>query len=372
MSSVYEQRPWLRLYPEWVTPDLETPFANGVEMFRARARAHPDAPLLHYFENTLTCAEVDRASDALAAALVERGLSRGDRVALYLQNVPQFLIGLLAAWKFGGSVVPLNPMLKSQEVHYHLTESGARALVALQALYEEAGRDAVNGTAVGTIITTSELDYLGDSPPGSLLARAQRREVRDTEDFVALVRQFDGRAVPDPGMKPDDVAVLSYTSGTTGRPKGAMNTHGNIVFNSEVYRVWMQLGQGDVVLGVAPLFHITGLIAHQGVAMLAGRPLVLFYRFDAGEALRMIEHWKCTFTVASITAFLAMMEHPDIKTRDLSTFRKVYSGGAPIAPAVTERFWELTGAYIHNVYGLTETTSPSHGVPLDRKAPVDQ
>jgi long-chain acyl-CoA synthetase len=371
MSSVYEQRPWLRLYPEWVQPDLEMPFANGVEMFRARARANPDAPLLHYFEHTLTCAEVDRASDALAAAFVARGLARGDRVALYLQNVPQFLIALLATWKCGGSVVPLNPMFKTQEVHYHLADSGARALVALQALYEEAGRDAVHGTDVGTIITTSALDYLGASPPGSLLANAHRREVKDTEDFVALVTQFDGRSVPDPGLTPDDVAVLTYTSGTTGRPKGAMNTHGNIVFNSEVYRVWMQLGPGDVILGAAPLFHITGLIAHLGVALLAGLPLVLFYRFDPAEALRLIERWKCTFTVASITAFLALMEHPDIKTRDLATFRKVYSGGAPIAPAVTERFQEMTGAYIHNGYGLTETTSPSHAVPLGRKAPVD-
>ena len=371
MSSVYEQRPWLTLYPAWVTPDLETPFANGVAMFRARARAHPDAPLLHYFEHTLTFAEVDRASDALAAAFVARGLSRGDRVALYLQNVPQFLIGLLATWKFGGSVVALNPMLKTQEVNYHLTDSGARALVALQALYEGAGREAVKGTDVGPIITTSELDYLGASPPGALLATVQRREVPDTEDFVSLVAQFDGRSVPDPGLKQDDVAVLTYTSGTTGRPKGALNTHGNIVFNSEVYRVWMQLAQGDVVLGAAPLFHITGLIAHQGVAMLAGLPLVLFYRFDSAEALRLIERWKCTFTVASITAFLAMMEHPDITTRDLSTLCKVYSGGAPIAPAVTERFQEMTGAYIHNGYGLTETTSPSHAVPLGQKAPVD-
>ena len=371
MSSVYEQRPWLTLYPAWVTPDLETPFANGVAMFRARARAHPDAPLLHYFEHTLTFAEVDRASDALAAAFVARGLSRGDRVALYLQNVPQFLIGLLATWKFGGSVVALNPMLKTQEVNYHLTDSGARALVALQALYEGAGREAVKGTDVGPIITTSELDYLGASPLGALLATVQRREVPDTEDFVSLVAQFDGRSVPDPGLTPDDVAVLTYTSGTTGRPKGALNTHRNIVFNSEVYRVWMQLAQGDVVLGAAPLFHITGLIAHQGVALLAGLPLVLFYRFDPAEALRLIERWKCTFTVASITAFLAMMEHPDITTRDLSTLCKVYSGGAPIAPAVTERFQEMTGAYIHNGYGLTETNSPSHAVPLGCKAPVD-
>jgi len=335
MSSVYEQRPWLTLYPAWVTPDLETPFANGVAMFRARARAHPDAPLLHYFEHTLTFAEVDRASDALAAAFVARGLSRGDRVALYLQNVPQFLIGLLATWKFGGSVVALNPMLKTQEVNYHLTDSGARALVALQALYEGAGREAVTGTDVGPIITTSELDYLGASPPGALLATVQRREVPDTEDFVSLVAQFDGRSVPDPGLTPDDVAVLTYTSGTTGRPKGALNTHRNIVFNSEVYRVWMQLAQGDVVLGAAPLFHITGLIAHQGVALLAGLPLVLFYRFDPAEALRLIERWKCTFTVASITAFLAMMEHPDITTRDLSLLRSGMSGSSASRPLTT-------------------------------------
>src|ERR671934_190030 len=152
MSSVYEQRPWLTLYPEWVTPDLETPCANGVEMFRARARAHPDAPLLHYFENTLTFTEVDRASDALAAALVERGLSRGDRVALYLQNVPQFLIGLLATWKFGGSVVPLNPMLKSQEVHYHLTDSGRRAAIPYHRVDWPSGRHDAGRPAPGPLL----------------------------------------------------------------------------------------------------------------------------------------------------------------------------------------------------------------------------
>jgi long-chain acyl-CoA synthetase len=150
-----------------------------------------------------------------------------------------------------------------------------------------------------------------------------------------------------------------------------MNTHRNVVFNAEVYRTWMQLGAGDVILGAAPLFHITGLIGHAAVCFLAGIPMVLFYRFDAGEALRMIERWRCTFTVASITAFMAMMERGEIRSRDLSSFRKAYTGGAPVAPATVERFEQVSGAYVHNIYGLTETTSPSHATPMGQRAPVD-
>jgi long-chain acyl-CoA synthetase len=150
-----------------------------------------------------------------------------------------------------------------------------------------------------------------------------------------------------------------------------MNTHRNVVFNSETYRTWMKLGAGDVILGAAPLFHITGLIGHAAVSYLAGIPMVLFYRFDAGEALRMIERWRCTFTVASITAFMAMMERDEIRSRDLSSFRKAYSGGAPVAPGTVDRFEQLSGAYVHNIYGLTETTSPSHATPMGQRAPVD-
>ena len=106
-------------------------------------------------------------------------------------------------------------------------------------------------------------------------------------------------------LGPDDVAILTYTSGTTGPSKGAMNTHGNVVFSSTVYQTWMRLGDGDVIAGLAPLFHITGLISHLTASILAGIPLVLFYRFDPAEALRMIERWKATFTVASITAFIS-------------------------------------------------------------------
>ena len=125
-------------------------------------------------------------------------------------------------------------------------------------------------------------------------------------------------------------------------------------------------------LAVAPLFHVTGLVAHLAVAMLVPMPLVLTYRFDPKVVFETIQSRKCSFTVASITVFVAMMNSPEVGNYDLSSFRKLYSGGAPISPAIVDQFEEKVGAYIHNVYGLTETTSPSHAVPWSRRAPVDE
>jgi long-chain acyl-CoA synthetase len=132
------------------------------------------------------------------------------------------------------------------------------------------------------------------------------------------------------------------------------------------------LTSDDVVYGVAPLFHITGLVGHIGVSLLTGMPLVLSYRFDPDVALELIERHRVTFTVGSITVFIAMMNAPTASQRDTSSFKKIVSGGAPIAPATVEAFERQLGAYIHNIYGLTETTSPSHCVPFGMRAPVDE
>ena len=172
-------------------------------------------------------------------------------------------------------------------------------------------------------------------------------------------------------LGPDEIALLTYTSGTTGEPKGAMNTHGNVAFNATVYRDWIGLTSDDVVLAGAPLFHITGLIGHVAVAMLVPMPLVLGYRFEPATIARLAERHRCTFTTMAITAFTALLNDPALRECDLSSLTKVYSGGAPIAPSIVERFEREVGPYIHNIYGLTETTSPSHAVPFGRRAPVD-
>jgi long-chain acyl-CoA synthetase len=289
-------------------------------MFAATVRRARDAPAIHYRDATLTHRELDERANAVASLLAQRGVARGDRVAVCLQNVPEFVIATLAAWKAGAIVVPINPMFKEREV-----------------------RTLVDDCAPALVIGEPELPEL---------AGAHAAE-----------------APPDPGLGPDDVAFLTYTSGTTGPPKGAMNTHGNVVFSSQTYRDWVGLGAEDVIFGAAPLFHITGLIAHIGVTLLTGASLVLSYRFEADTALELIERHGVTFTTGAITVFIALMNAQ--ARRDTSTLRTIVSGGAPIPPATVAAFEDRFGVYIHNIYGLTETTSPSHCVPIGARAPVD-
>ena len=367
----YDERPWLGLYAPGMPTDIEVGFTSALDMFTASVAAAPDQVLVHWFGRSLTLAEVDRMTDAMAAGLVAEGFLPGERLAIYLQNVPQFVIAVIATWKAGGVVVSVNPMNKERELAYVLDDAGAAVLVTLDSLYENVAKHVVGqASELRTVVTTNELDLLGDERP-SLLAGSVKAACQDTIDLLAMIAAHDGERGERPHLAASDVAFLSYTSGTTGPPKGAMNTHRNVVFNAEVYRQWMSLTSDDVVLGVAPLFHITGLIAHLAVALLVPMPIVLGHRFDPPTVLDLIERYRPTFTVGAITVFIALMNDPSCEGRDLSSLTKVYSGGAPIAPSVVERFEREVGSYIHNIYGLTETTSPSHGVPMGARAPVD-
>jgi len=371
MTSPYEKRPWLSLYSMGVPHDLPLPTISAIGQFRDTAQRVPDSPAIYYFDTIISFGKVDQLSNNLAVALQALGVKKGDRVALYLQNVPQFWVAQLAVWKIGAIVVPQNPMYKVTELQYNLNDSGASVLIALESLYETVAKNIVKQTKVNHVITTSEIDFFHNDERPALFSASQKQRYDDTLDLLELCERYNYAPDPDVPVQPEDIAYLTYTSGTTGPPKGAINTHANVAFNAEVYRTWVKLGPGDVVIGAAPLFHITGMIAHLAVAALAGVPVILAYRFDAAEILRLIECWKGSFTVASITAYIALMNHPDIHKRDLSSFRKAYSGGAPIPPAITEQFKATAGVYIHNVYGLTETNSPSHAVPFGADAPVD-
>jgi long-chain acyl-CoA synthetase len=151
-----------------------------------------------------------------------------------------------------------------------------------------------------------------------------------------------------------------------------MNLHRNIVFAAQVFREWRHLRPGgEVILGLAPLFHVTGLVCHLGVGMLARVPVVLFHRFDAGVALELIERHRATFTAGAITAFIALLDHPRRAEHDISSLTNIISGGAAIPPRIVERFERETGVYIANGYGMTEATGPSHQLPRSARAPVD-
>ena len=370
MREVDPTRPWTRLYPDWVPDELPLPTESMADVLEATARAAGEAPAIHYFDATISYARLDDLAARFATLLASWGVGRGDRVALYLQNVPQYLIALHGTWKRGAIAVPLNPMFKDKELAYHLADSGARVLVALESLHDTVAR-VVPGSTVERVVTTSELDMLGGEPPAAVFAASRKAVPAGTVDLLDAL----DRTPPDPAARlpvaPDDLASLGYTSGTTGQPKGAMSSHRNIAYNANVYRVWLQLDARDAILGVAPLFHITGMVAHIAVAAVARCPVVLGYRFDAAQTVALIERWRPTMTVASITVYLALMNHPSTTREALSSMTKAMSGGAPVAPAIAERFEREFGVYIHNVYGLTESNSPTHAVPLGARAPVD-
>ena len=364
-------RPWLDLY-QGVPSTIEPKFTTALDMFRATLQCRPGAPLAHYFDRSITAAQCDAMSDALAVALQARGVEPGNRIAMYLQNVPQVIVTVLAAWKCGAVIVPCNPMLRDRELKKVLSGSGCRVLVCQEDLYADVARAAIPSTAVAHVITTSPLEFLEpEAPLPTVLSGMTRMPNPLTADLLTLAAEHAGQAPKPVDIDGDDVAFMVYTSGTTGDPKGAMNTHRNVVFATSVYRHWIGLAEADTILGLAPLFHVTGLIGHVTLAMLTGAPLALFYRFDASEACRLVERHKATFTVSAITAFIALLNSDAMKTRNLKSLTKVYTGGAPTPPGVLADWHERTGTRIQPMYGLTEATSPTHMTPHGLSPPID-
>ncbi|GGU83654.1 hypothetical protein GCM10010275_18640 [Streptomyces litmocidini] len=339
-----------------------------VAAWKARVAKNPDGTALRYFDGALSAREVDAASDALAAAFEARGTGRGDRVGIYLQNVPQYALVLLALWKLGATALGLNPMYRRQELRRIIDDSGAVGVVCADAdVHETLGTLA--GSTVRWLVSTSALDYQTRNDP-RVFATTGRHAPAPDGDLVALIGEFEGRGPSPVEPTRDDVAFLTYTSGTTGPPKGAMNTHGNVLSVVATCASWMGVGDGDVVLAVAPLFHITGAVVNATISLLTDTTLVLAGRFHPEVALEAFAEHGVTYTIGSITAYNAIYELPQAGPEHFASVKALYSGGAPIPPATVERFRERFGVYLHNGYGMTETTSAVIAVPPGSRAPV--
>ncbi len=339
-----------------------------VAAWRARVAKNPDGTALRYFDGVLSAREADAASDALAAAFEARGTGRGDRVGVYLQNVPQYALVLLALWKLGATALGLNPMYRRQELRRIVEDSGAVGVVcADEDVHETLGTLA--GSTVRWLISTSALDYQSRNDP-RVFATTERLAPAPDGDLVALIGEFEGRGPSPVEPTRDDVAFLTYTSGTTGPPKGAMNTHGNVLSVVGTCASWMGVGDGDVVFAMAPLFHITGAVVNATISLLTDTTLVLTGRFHPEVALDAFAEYGVTYTIGSITAYNAIYELPQAGPEHFATAKALYSGGAPIPPATVERFQERFGVSLHNGYGMTETTSAVIAVPPGERAPV--
>jgi len=357
------QRPWTGLYPHGlVAPDPGA--LTALDLFNAAPR---QAEAVFYFDAAQTYGDVDLSSGRLAGWLHGRGVTRGDRVALILQNTPQFLIATVAAWKLGAIVVTLNPMYREPELAKLFADCRPKAAICHDDQWPLVAKAAEGVMAPDLVLWTSGREMQGRDDDRVLPTRAGAPVGR----ALACALAQASVAPPPSALAPEDVGLLLYTSGTTGAPKGAMLTHRNLVANALLAKQAFELTRASRIFGVAPLFHVTGFELQLVAAFAAGASQVLTYRFQPAVVLEAFLERRPTFIIGAITAFIALMNQPQASADHFASFAHLYSGGAPIAPAVIDAFAQRFGRSIRSSYGMTELTAPSHLAPTQGPIPVD-
>ncbi|GHB63177.1 hypothetical protein GCM10010331_58720 [Streptomyces xanthochromogenes] len=369
MTSIYAAKPWLAQLSEAQRADI-TPPETVLHSFRAAVARAPEHTALVYFDGRLSYAETDALSDSVAGHLAARGLAGGDRVALMLQNTPHFVIALLGAWKAGATVVPLNPMYKSGEVAHVLHDAEVAALVCSDRAWEGYLRDTAADSTVRIALTACESDLQSLDDERVFGGYERLPAPADTDDLVTVARQ-GLKAPSDRELSATDTALISYTSGTSGTPKGAMNTHRGITYNAERQRTGHPIAEGSGYFALAPLFHITGMVCELAACVANAGTLILAHRFHPGVVLDAFAEHRPAYTVGPSTAFMALAATPGVTREHFASFEVISSGGAPLPPALVEKFRAGFGPYIRNGYGLTECTAPCASVPPEKEAPVD-
>jgi long-chain acyl-CoA synthetase len=360
------ERPWLASYAAEIDPDPVLRHASLVAAWDDRVATAPHSVLVRYFDGSRTTVQVDADSDALAVALQERGVGHGDRVAVYLQSTPHYVVILLALWKLGAIGVPLNPMYRAAELRRLVDDCRP---VGLFVAHGDAAETAatLTGSSVAWLIGVDHAHFQTRNDPRVDWGAASS----ELADLAVLLTEYAGRRPDRPAVGVDDTALICYTSGTTGPAKGALNSHGNVLHSAVNFGAWVGIGPGDVVLGIAPLFHISGVILNAATAIFNGAQLVLVGRYQPDVVLDAFAEHQVTFTIGSITAFNALLALEHASAEHFQSVRLLYSGGAPIPPATVERFRARFGHYIHNIWGMTETTAGGIAVPPGRRARLD-
>jgi long-chain acyl-CoA synthetase len=302
------------------------------------ARSAPHRPVAVFDGGQLTYAELDVASDRVAANLAAAGIGAGDRVALQLPNIPQFLIAYFGILKAGAVVVPLNVLLRAPEIAYHLADSGALVLITWEGVLGEAVKGAESAD-IGAIFAVGH----AAGSPGAL----------------PFERLLDGTAPPREMVmrQPADTAVIVYTSGTTGRPKGAELTHIQLYMNADIPGRLFDVTPDDIVITVLPLFHVFGLSSILDICVRFGCTMSLIPRFTPAAVLTAIQRDRATIFEGVPTMFADLLSCRDLDRYDLSSLRVAISGGASIPAPVLDAFEERLGLVILEGYGMTETAS---------------
>jgi long-chain acyl-CoA synthetase len=303
---------------------------NLADSLARTVAANPERVAIRLGESILTYRELDDAAARVAGLLAARGVKSGDAVGIMLPNVPQFAVVYYGVLRAGAVVVPMNPLLKAREIAYYLGDSGASVIFAWHGAAAEAEVGAKEADAEAIVVDPVTFgDLLGAATPASGVV----------------------------GRNPEDTAVILYTSGTTGRPKGAELTHANLITNAEVTgRDLLQIGQDDVIFGGLPLFHSFGQTCTLNTAVAAGATLAMLPRFDPAQALRILADHRATVFAGVPTMYSALLHVPDREQYDVSSLRVCVSGGAAMPVEVLRQFEDAFECIVLEGYGLSETS----------------
>ena len=366
---------WNDKRPAGVPLDIDmTAFKSVVDVFERSCKKFADRPAFSNLGVTLTYAELERHSAAFAGYLQQHtDLKPGDRIAVQMPNILQYPIAVFGALRAGLVVVNTNPLYTSREMRHQFKSAGIRALVYLNMF----------GKRVQEVLEDTEIDYLIEAKMGDLMPAAKgwitnlvvdkvkklvpAYHLPQAVPFKSALRRGAGQVIEPLAVTLDDIAVLQYTGGTTGLPKGAMLTHGNLVANMQQIRACLSqhgddgqplLKEGrEVMIAPLPLYHIYAFTANCRCMMVTGNHNVLITNpRDIKGFIKELKNWRFTALLGLNTLFVALMDHPDFKTLDFSQLKLTNSGGTALVKATAERWEKLTGCRIVEGYGLTETS----------------
>ena len=368
-------RPHHRIWPRRLPRELAVPQTSLWFNLATAAARYPDKAAYRFFGRALSFRELHAQAEALAGWLQAAGVRAGDRVAIYLQNCPQFVVALYAIFRANAVAVPVNPMNRADELGHYITDPQTKVVICaadLAGFVDEANRALPEAQRLAAVLVTRYTDAMPEGPldPAEAPSPAIEQWLRAEHPLPAGgVRWADALAAghaPGPHTAgPGDLALLPYTSGTTGLPKGCMHTHATLMHNA-VSGQWSHSGPESVGLGVVPMFHITGMMLCALGPVFTGSTLVLMPRWDRELAGRLfarhaITHWTCIPTMV-----IDLFASPNYKRFDLSSLRYIGGGGAAMPHAVAQRLQDEFGLTFAEGYGLTETAAPSHSNPPER------
>lgn len=357
-------------WPKGVPHNIDYPEIPLFEMLDVSAEKYPNATAIIFQDKAITYSELKDQVDKFATALQQMGVESKDKVALFLPNIPQFVISYYGALKAGAIVTAISPLYKERGVKHQIDDSGAETLVVLDLLYP-AVENIKDETGLKRIIVTGFGEYLPSMKKilGSLLGKIPTHKVEMGDEmyhFQNMIKEYPPNPTSIEVNPKEDLALLQFTGGTTGLPKGAMLTHYNLVSNAYMCNSWMSTEEAaEVHINVLPLSHIYGMTVTMNNAIAAAGTMILIPRFDAKEVLSSIKKYKASVFGGVPTLYGALINQPDISSYDLSSIKFCISGASPLPPEVQKKFMELTGGVLVEGYGLTEASPVTHANPLD-------